>query len=244
MVDDAVPSIFSFSVLTKKRCTSEGRSYKQQNKSIAMELIEASADSPVPQTEPSDDFGDDYPLSELETSVCSTTWDDNLVQFDNQVDVDPFQGINSKYFIVDIEKLKLLFDKCIICTKPAKVLKTLVKGTMLSIDIACEDHHSVWSSQFQKERINEGNMAVCAGILLSGSTNETARKIMELSGISFLGKTSFYDLQNKYLFPAINHVFTNKRNEILVKSLSKELDILEMEGLIHQGKMPLLVPTL
>ena len=161
----------------------------------------------------------------METSVCSTTWGDgdNIVPLDNQVD--PFEGINSKYFIVDIDKLKLLFDRCIICGKPAKVIKTLVKGTMLSVDVVCKDHSSVWSSQFQIERINEGNMAVSAGILLSGSTFETARKIMEISGISFLGKTSFYDLQNKYLFPAINHVYSNKRNETLVKSLSTGLDI-------------------
>ena len=80
---------------------------------------------------------------------------------------------------------------------------------MVTFELECENEEcdlTTWSSQFTQQRVCEGNLALSAGIILSGSTFEPIRKIMQTAGVQFLGKSSFYKSQEKFIFPAINHV--------------------------------------
>ena len=92
---------------------------------------------------------------------------------------DPFEKITS----VDIEMLKPLLSRCFECNKLSKITKVITRGTMIKIDLRCEDHNSTWSSQLMRNRVCEGNLSVSAGIVLAGSTYETVRKMMEISGV-------------------------------------------------------------
>ena len=49
---------------------------------------------------------------------------------------------------------------------------------------------------------------------------------MEISEVKSLRKTSFYNLQKKFLFPAINHVYNTRRDVIFNALESKSLDVI------------------
>ena len=151
--------------------------------------------------------------------------DGQLVSDDNIV-ADPFEKITSKYVIVDIEMLKPLLSRCFECNKLSKITKVITRGTMIKIDLRCEDHNSTWSSQFMRNRVYEGNLSVSAGIVLAGSTYETVRKMMEISGVKFSGKTSFYNIQKKLLFPAINYIYNERRRVILNTAKSGKVNLI------------------
>ena len=107
----------------------------------------------------------------------------------------------NNYYLVDIEKLKVLFDRCKICGNVANIKRSVTKGTMVTFKVKWKDHYTNRSSQFTKQRICEGNMLLSAAILLPELTYEPFHKVMNISGIQFLGKSPF-TLRRKFLFPS------------------------------------------
>ena len=73
---------------------------------------------------------------------------------------------------------------------------------MITFEVKCKVHSTNWSSQYTKQRICEGNMVLSAGILLAGLSYEPFRKVMNMSAIQLLGKSSF---------PVINRVTKSGR---------------------------------
>ena len=68
-------------------------------------------------------------------------------------------------------------------------------------------------------------MTLCAGTLLSGQTYGGIRRAMDYAGVRFIGKTRFYSIQKKYLFPAINHIYEKQKENILYKLKSENIAI-------------------
>ena len=66
-------------------------------------------------------------------------------------------------------------------------------------------------------------MLLSAGILLAGLSYEPFHKVMTISGIQFLGKSLFYTVQIKFLFPAGNRIYSKKREIITV---CKSVDVI------------------
>ena len=69
-------------------------------------------------------------------------------------------------------------------------------------------------------------MLTSAGFLLSGLLNEPIHKVIEISRMQFLGKSSFYSLQRNHLYPAINHGYDEKRKCILNGVKYKTLNLI------------------
>ena len=80
--------------------------------------------------------------------------------------------------------------------------------------------------QLTKERIAEGNMLLSAGVLLSGLTYKPVNHMMKISGIQFLGKAAFYEIQKRYLFPAINHVYSQQKDVNRTGAQSKNVHLI------------------
>ena len=158
------------------------------------------------QTDLSDIFSicDNYYESQDSSVESTTASEDGVITED-----EPFENaeISRKYFLVDIGKLKALFECGFICGNSYQSIKATTNGSMIRFDIKCVIHLTSWCSQFSKQRICEGNILMSAGILLSGLSYEPIHKVMEISRMQFLGKSSFYSLQRNYLYPAINHVY-------------------------------------
>ena len=57
----------------------------------------------------------------------------------------------SKYFLVDIKKLKVLFERCKICDILANIKRAVTKGTMITFEVKCKEHSTNWSLQFTKQ---------------------------------------------------------------------------------------------
>ena len=82
---------------------------------------------------------------------------------------------------------------------------------MFKVCIECNVHKNEWTTQSFRHHIPEGNMAICAGILLSGMTYNGVSRAMDIIGISNIGERRFYQIQKLYLFPAIDHVYDIKK---------------------------------
>ena len=245
LMDDVVPSVFKFSAQPRKRRSSESRAKTRKNKRIVQGVMTASApflpsedviehgqlQSTIIYTDQTPGPGTSRSYDEEYLFKSPTSSDTNEEEETGKGNVgDPFVDIiSNKYVIVDIEKLKTLFVRCFNCGKSSTVTKVSTKGTMVTFELECENEEcdlTTWNSQFTQQRVCEGNLALSAGIILSGSTFEPIRKIMQTAGVQFLGKSSFYKIQEKFIFPAINHVYNERRVKILEKAKSGSVKLI------------------
>ena len=108
--------------------------------------------------------------------------------------------------------------------------KVTTKGTLLKCKLKCDHHESEWTSQRpkvdQEGPLFNGNIDLEAGILLSGISLSGFQRAMSITNVQVMSEQCFYQIQKKYLFPAVNSVYEKRRNEIVerVKSV-KELNL-------------------
>ena len=121
--------------------------------------------------------------------------------------------LSEEKFIVSLSSLKPLLVFCTKCHKRAHITDMQRKGTLLRVSLLCEDNHdTVWLSQPKMDQgMASGNLSIAASILLSGSTFQSVKEMMEIGNIDFIGTTTFYDLQKRYIIPAINKVYLTYR---------------------------------
>ena len=80
-------------------------------------------------------------------------------------------------------------------------------------------HRKVWSFLEQQSSQDwNGNIAIAASILISGSSYQPFRDAMDIAKVKMFSKSTFFTIQNRLLFPAINNVYQSKRHEILERT--------------------------
>lgn len=236
LVENSVPSIFSFTISAKKRVLSEDRINRRSRSVKLTEILNPeltpSTSKVLPQGNhrliPIVDFDYEPTVnSSSDESMHSSKDADYLVEEEEFVeDVPTGPSSLQQFLVVDWDLLQSLMRRCPTCGQISRISHVSTKGSMLKVEISCDIHTTYWASQESKESISVGNMQMSAGILLSGLTFESIKRFMQISGIQFLGRSAFFDLQRRFLFPAINSVYIKQRNEILNETKDKCLDII------------------
>ena len=111
----------------------------------------------------------------------------------------------SKYIVYE-EQLDQLLCCCLCpwCKGPATSISKRTVGSMVVVGFTClNGHKHSWQSQPCINGRPEGNLLIAAAILFSGNTYEHASGMAKLLGLSFIGKSLFYALQEKVLFPVV-----------------------------------------
>lgn len=154
--------------------------------------------------------------NENETDLdASFRMSDDELQTHNEIN---FPSINKpilsdEKFIVSLSSLKELLVFCRECHKRAHITNMIKKGTMLIVSLLCENNHdTTWHSQPKFDQgMAAGNLCMAASILLSGNTFQAIKEMMEIANVNFISSTTFYDLQKRYIFSAINKVYMTHR---------------------------------
>ncbi|XP_057317565.1 uncharacterized protein LOC130662674 [Hydractinia symbiolongicarpus] len=145
----------------------------------------------------------------------------------NEQDVDVREGTQSiapsTMFLVYFEMLKSLFKFCFECGEKATIKKHITKGSMLIVKLVCAGNHEVtWRSQPYLNRIAEGTVRLSAGILFNGLTFQGVKEAFETANVNFISRSQFHELQRRFLFPAINSIFTHYQEATLVRLVALE----------------------
>ena len=149
----------------------------------------------------------DYEYIHISTESDSSTGSENIND-SKANDMD-----NDMKFIVFFSCLVPLLQRCLTCNSPAVIKNIFTKGTALCLKLLCHINHlSSWCSQPQKGAIYLGNLLVAASIVFSGGTYKVFSDMANILLLQMIKERTFYAIQEKYIFGAVNKVYKVYRN--------------------------------
>ena len=117
-------------------------------------------------------------------------------------------------FLVFESCLKLLLQFCSKCGGTIFESTKTTSGSMFSVKMLCVNNHlTSWNSQPLIKHIAAGNLLSSAAILFSGNTFSHTAQFASFLNLKFFSHTTFYNIQNKYLFPVI--AWIEERSSVL-----------------------------
>ena len=105
---------------------------------------------------------------------------------------------------------------CLSCGCLANVLNVCTRGSMLIVELLCyKGHKNIWRSQQVINRYALGDLRLAASTLYSANTYAKLEAFFKLANIPFLCKTSYYNIQKKFLFGVINEAWLSEKTILL-----------------------------
>ena len=93
---------------------------------------------------------------------------------------------------------------------------------MLIVELLCyKGHKNIWRSQQVINRYALGDLRLAASTLYSANSYAKLETFFKLANITFLCKTSYYNIQKKFFFGVINEAWLNERT-ILISGTKKK----------------------
>ena len=118
--------------------------------------------------------------------------------------------------------ISILFKYCLSCGCLANVLNVCNGGSMLIVELLCyKGCKNIWHSQQVISRHALGDLRLVASTLYSANTYVKLETFFKLANIPFLCKTSYYNIQKKFLFGVINEAWLNERT-ISINGIKKK----------------------
>ena len=75
----------------------------------------------------------------------------------------------------------------------------------MTVKMKCaDDHESVWKSPPYPNHYLVENLTSATSVLLSANTFQRLSQFFDLASIQWISKSTFYDIQNKYLHGILN----------------------------------------
>ncbi|CAG0891461.1 unnamed protein product [Cyprideis torosa] len=180
-------------------------------------------------------------------TVCSMPSDPNDTSFvpsESEMSVDEGdeeiidQGRPSKYVIVDRKiLLKLMaFSRCQKkpnCTYKVRDIQELRHhdGASYSLRVTCELNHTwTWCSSESAGNVKSLNVALTAATLVCGGTFSTMEEIARTAGIKFLSYRAMNRLAAAFVYPSVQHLYTQMQEDIFQQLREKEVVRLAADG--------------
>ena len=92
-----------------------------------------------------------------------------------------------------------------------------LKGCHLIVSLQCsDDHTSFWKSQPDCNRFSVGNLMTSAAILFTANTYQRIASFFQLAKIQWISKTSYYEIQKKFLVGIVNRNYVQHSKDILM----------------------------
>lgn len=179
-----------------------------------------SATSITPEVSPQKDATYLPPKSECLSDDSNTSQSEDEGEETSQ----PLNPQDDTKFIVFKQELLKLLNRCPECGATVAKKHQSTQGTLLSITLTCKNGHKhVWSSQPMIEGMAAGNLLLSSSILLSGSTYAKVSSLADILKLKFFSEKTFYNIQDKYLFPVINDFWQKEQNSIFSEIKDKDL---------------------
>ena len=131
---------------------------------------------------------------------------------------------NSTILMPDEDRKFLIFETCLLelmnfcskCGSPIIERSTFVRGTMIGIKYTCQSNCSeIWRSQPLIRGMPSGNLLTAGAILFSGGQYERMSDFARILYLNFITSTTFYDIQQTYLFPIISCEYKLQQTALL-----------------------------
>ena len=90
-------------------------------------------------------------------------------------------------------------------------------------------HSSHWNSQPLINATPAGNLILSAATLFSGNTFASINSFGSFCNIPLISKTTFFDIQKQYLWPAVNNAWKNTYQKQVISEL-KHSDPIDLCG--------------
>ena len=199
----------------RKRESRDNNNDSKQHKPTLFELVYPSDEespndppsSPLAMDDESYDNDDDYKY-EMDDNAGSSL-DNSDVELESEEH-------NERKFLVFESCLKMLLTLCSICGAAISEWKETTSGSMLSVKMMCiNSHQTCWSSQPLIKNIAAGNLLSSAAILFSGNTFSRIAQFASFLNLKFFSHTTYYNIQNKYLFPVVNKAWNEEKTSVL-----------------------------
>ena len=136
----------------------------------------------------------------------------------------PLNPQDDTKFVVFKQELFKLFTRCPDCGAVVIKKEQSTQGTQLFVTLICKNgHRNFWSSQPMIEGMAAGNLLLSSSILLSGSTYTKVASLADIFKLKFFSERTFYNIQDKYLFPVINEFWHQEQNSVFSELGDKDL---------------------
>ena len=84
-------------------------------------------------------------------------------------------------------------------------------------------HSKLWKSQHTIEGMSAGNLLMSSSILLSGSSYTKVAFLVDILKLKFFSEKTFYNIQDKYLFPVFHEFWEQEQESVFAKINDKDL---------------------
>ena len=169
---------------------------------------ESPNDPPLSLSAVNDDDDDEEYKCDMTDNAGSSS-DDTDFEFDSEEHPE-------RKFLVFESCLKLLLKFCSKCGGTIFESTETTCGSMFSVKMLCVNNHlTSWNSQPLIKNIAAGNLLSSAAILFSGNTFSHIAQFASFLNLKFFSHTTFYNIQNKYLFPVVNKAWKEERSSVL-----------------------------
>jgi len=135
-------------------------------------------------------------------------------------------------FVVFQSSLKQLFKYCSNCGELVVDYSTQLTGSLLSVSTTCmKGHQFKWNSQpLLTNQSPVGNLLISSSILFTGNTFNTIKNFASCLNLKLFSEKTFYSIQDRYLFPAVNDLWEKMQEDIINDIKAKPLLKLNGDG--------------
>ena len=89
-------------------------------------------------------------------------------------------------------------------------------GSLLKVKLSCHNGHvTQWNSQPLVNKTPAGNLLLASAILFTENTFTPVNNFAECFDLEFIKESTFYEIQNEYLFPVINAAWEKEQQNTL-----------------------------
>lgn len=150
--------------------------------------------------------------------------DSNTSEDEEEENCKPLNPQDDTKFIVFKKELFELFKRCPECGAVVNKKHQSTQGTQLFVTLTCiNDHKTFWKSQPMLEGMAAGNLLMSSSILLSGSSYNKVASLADILKLKFFSEKTFYNIQDKYLFPVINEFWEQEQQSVFADLNNKDL---------------------
>ncbi len=137
---------------------------------------------------------------------------------------EPILREDDRCFIVYENQLNVLFSFCYKCGSPTVHVEKFLCGSMVCVKTECTNNCSLkWYSQSTIRKMPVGNLLLAGSILFTGNQYDKMAEFASVLNLSFISRTSYYKIQDVYMFPVINKEYEMQQAALLSAFGSDEL---------------------
>ena len=161
------------------------------------------------------DDDDDDDDDDDEEYKCEMTDNVDSSSDDTDYELDSEEHPERKFLVFE-PCLKLLLKFCSKCGGTITESTETTSGSIFSVKMLCVNNHlTSWNSQPLIKNIAAGNLLASAAILSSGNTFSRITQFASFPKLKFFSHTTYYNIQNRYLFPVVKIAWNEERSAVL-----------------------------